>query len=69
MNPLKPLSPMVAAIIRPTLSPLERTQHTILAALSSKPEGEVYGGTASPKKVARNRAANKAARKARRANR
>lgn len=69
MNPLKPMSPMVAAIMRPTLSPIERTQHTILATLSSKPDGEVYGGTASPKKVARTRRQNKAARKARRANR
>lgn len=66
MNPRKPLSPMVEAILRPTLTPLERTQHGILAALQAKP---VYGGTDNRKPIERRRAANKAARKARRANR
>ena len=69
MNTPKPMNPMVAAILRPTLTPLERTQHTILAALSGRPAGAFYEGTASPKKVAANRRQNKAARKARRANR
>lgn len=65
----KPMNPTIAAILRPTLTPLERSQHGVLAAPSSKPEAEVYAGTVSPKTVARRRAANKAARRARRHNR
>jgi hypothetical protein len=60
---------VTSSLLRPALSPLERTQHTILAALQGKPDGAIYGGTVPPKEKARRRAANKAARIARRAGR
>lgn len=59
-------NPTLNAILNPTRTPLERFQLAILAALQSKP---MYLGTVPPKDIARNRAANKAARIARRANR
>lgn len=62
------LSGVAAEILRPTFSPLERTQRTVLAALSGGAK-HVYGGTVPPKTKARRRAANKAARVARRASR
>lgn len=44
-------------------------QMMILRALSAKPMGEVYGGTANPNKVAKRRAKNKVAKQSRKRNR
>ena len=51
------------------LKPMSPFQLRIVAALSAKPEGTVYAGTVSAQTKAKRRAANRAARKARRANR
>lgn len=64
MNTPKPTP--LADILNPPLSGLEKTQRVILAALQGKP---LYAGTVPAHVKARRRAANKAARVARRANR
>lgn len=56
----------LAAILRPSRTPLERSKDGMLAALQSKP---LYQGTVPATVKARSRAANKAARVARRSNR
>lgn len=64
MNTPKPTP--LADILNPPLSPVERARRVILGALQAKP---LYQGTVPAHVKARRRAANKAARVARRGNR